>query len=66
MSTKQELSNNKKPMLLRKLHRHGNYCAIGLPQSIKSKMKIDANEDSYFKVWYSDELNAIVYKKLEE
>jgi hypothetical protein len=66
MSTNLELSNNKKPLLLRKLHKHGNYYSIGLPQSIKTRMKIDENEDSYFKVWYSDELNGIVYQFLEE
>ena len=64
MSTSLELSGNKKPMLLRKLHRHGNYFSIGIPQSIKSKLKVE--NDDYFKVWYSDELNAVVYQKLEE
>ena len=62
MSTKLELSNNKKP-LIRRIHKHGNYFSVGLPQSIKSLMKVD--DEDYFRVWFDAENNAIIYKKLE-
>jgi hypothetical protein len=65
MSTKLEISNNHKPLLIRKLHKHGNYFSVGLPEVIRNKMKVKTDNE-YFKVWYSDDLNGVVYQKLED
>jgi len=59
---KTDLCNNQKP-LIRRVHKHGNYLSIGLPEIIKTQMAISS--DDYLSIFYDSTNQAIIYKKVK-